>query len=137
MTKENNLIKKNGYVALISVIIINAVLLMIVITSAYIGITQGLNSLLYNNHLKSEGLASACGEQALMNLKDDPDYAGNETINLGSDQCQILPIVNLGGQARIIQVSSSIGGATKKNRISVGKINPTINVTSWQVVVEF
>ena len=127
----------SGYVALISVIIIGAVLLMIVITSAYIGITQGLNSSLYSNHLESESLVSACGEQALINLKDDSNYGGSETVNLGNGQCQILPIQNLGGQARIIQVSSNVGGATKKNKITVSQINPTIKITSWQEVADF
>ena len=127
----------SGYVALISVIIIGAVLLMVVISSAYISITQGLNSLLYSNHLESEGLVSACGEEALMKLKDDSNYGGNETISLGNNQCQILPILNLGGQARIIQVSSNVGGATKKNKISINQINPTIRITLWQEVADF
>jgi len=129
--------QKKGYIALITAIIIGAVTLSMVITSAYIGITQGMNSLLYSNNLEATSLASACAEDALMNSKNNQDYGGNETINLGNGQCQILPIINLGGQARIIEIVGSVNGATKKLKIAISQIDPTMKITLWQEVADF
>ncbi|TSC94697.1 MAG: Uncharacterized protein Athens101428_212 [Candidatus Berkelbacteria bacterium Athens1014_28] len=126
-----------GYIALISVMIIGAVLLLIIITGAHVGTTQGINSLLFSNHTESESLISACGEQALMNLKDNPSYGGNETVSLGNGECQILAVTSQGGEVRSIQVTSAVGGARKKNLITVSQINPKLLVSSWQEVAEF
>ena len=67
----NPLYRKKGYIALMTIIIISAVVLLMVISSAYIAITQGMNSLLYSNYLESESLASACAEDALIKVKNN------------------------------------------------------------------
>ena len=129
--------RKNGYIALIAAIIIGAVTLTMVITSVYIGITQGMNSLLYSNHMESLAISSACAEEALMNLKNNHDYAGNETLNLGHSQCQILPIENLGGEARVIKTIGTVNGVNKKIKIQISQIDPQMVITSWQEVPDF
>ncbi len=127
---------KGGYVALISVIIICAVLLMVVITTAYIGMTQGIDSLIYSNSISAENLASACAEDALMNLKNNQNYAGNQTLDLSTGQCQILAITSL-NNVKTVETSSSVNSATKKIKITVSQINPTMTVSSWQEVADF
>jgi len=136
-TSKLQLSQKKGYIALITAIIIGAVTLSMVITSAYIGITQGANSLLFSNNLETVNLASACAEEALMKIKNDPNYGGNETINLENGQCQILPIINIGGQSRIIETTGTINAVTKKIKIQVSQIDPTMQIILWQEVADF
>ena len=120
-----------------TVLIVSAVVLLMVITSAYIAITQGMNSLLYSNYLESESLASACAEDAVIKLKNNQTYGGNETLNLGHGQCQILPIENLGDQSRVIKTIGVVNRTTKKIKIQISRIDPTIIFTSWQEVADF
>lgn len=129
--------KKSGYIALMTALIVGAVVLVMVVTSAYMAITQGLNSLLYSNYLESESLASACAEDALIKIKNNQAYGGNETLNLGHGQCQIYPVENLGGESRIIKATGNVNGATKKIKIQISRIDPTIIFTSWQEVADF
>lgn len=129
--------KRKGYIAIMTILIVSAVVLIMVITSVYISITQGMNSLLYSNYLESESLASACSEDALIKLKNNQSYAGNETINLGHGQCQIYPIENLGGESRTIKTVGTVNQTTKKIKIQISQITPTIIITSWQEVADF
>jgi hypothetical protein len=127
---------KNGYIALISVIIIGAILLMVVLSTSYIGVTEGMNSLLASNSAEARSLASACAEDALMNLKNDQNYSGNQTITLDNGQCQILAIIVNGG-ARTIETTGIVNHITKKLKITASQIAPSIIISSWQEVADF
>ncbi len=122
---------------MISILIIGAVTLSIAISSAILAVGQGRNGLLAQNLTEAKSLANACAEKALMDLKDNESYSGNETINLGSGQCQIDQIENLGGQARMVKITGKANQVTKKIEINVNQINPTMTFTSWLEVDNF
>lgn len=130
-------LKRGGYVALITIIIIGAVALSVAISSAILAVAQGRNGLLAQNFSESKGLASACAEKALMDLKENVNYQGDETITLGNGQCQIYQIENLGEEARIIKVTGRVNQVTKKIKIIISQINPIIIFTSWLEVDDF
>jgi len=126
-----------GYIALITVIIVGAIVLAMVISSTVIGIYQSHNGLLAENLAQADSLAAACAEKTLMELKNNENYLGNETMNLGNGQCQIAPIENLGAGARVVKTSGTVNQATKKIRIEISQINPAIVFISWQEVADF
>lgn len=128
---------RRAYIALISILIVGAVALSVAISSAILAIAQGRNGLLAQNLTEAKSLANACAEKVLMDLKDSESYAGNETVNLGSGQCQIYPIENLGGQVRVVKVSGSVNQTTKKIKINISQINPMMIFTSWLEVDNF
>lgn len=128
---------QKAYIALISILIIGAVALSVAISSAILAVGQGRNGLLAQNLTEAKSLANACAEKALMDLKENENYSGNETVNLGSGQCQINQIENLGGQARMVKVSGRVNQATKKIKINISQINPTMIFTSWLEVDNF
>jgi hypothetical protein len=82
---------------------------------------------------KSYFLANLCAEQALMKLKENTDYSGNETINIEDGSCQILPIE---GQW-IVKTTGNFQNQMKKIRISISQVDPEVVIDSWQEVASF
>lgn len=78
-------------------------------------------------------LANLCAEQALMKLKENSGYAGNETINESSGQCTILPIEG----NWTVKVSATSSEQVKKIRIVVSSINPKMIIASWEEAADF
>ena len=122
-----------GYVALISVLIMSAILTLIALSASYFGIGRSTMVLQKNQTSESYYLAMACAEEALIKLgKDQKHYQGNETLNINGASCSILPIEKE-GKVHIIKVSSNVHNQTKKIKIEVKKDK----MKSWQEVAEF
>lgn len=130
-------IKKNGYIALMAVLIIGAVILNIAIASTIISIMNNKNGLVSEDLSAATELANACAEKALMDLKENPAYGGNETITLGTGNCQVLAIDSLGGDNRQIKVVGNVNDRLRKIKINISSINPIMTVTSWLEVADF
>lgn len=84
-----------GFIALISMILISVVLLLTVVTSNFSNYVARYN--IFDSELKevSTSLAEACANTAILKLAVDNTYfppAGGYTINLGSNQCQIVSV---------------------------------------------
>jgi len=126
-----------GYIALITAIIVGAVVLIMAIATTLVGIGQSRNGFLSQNFAEARSLAAACAEKALIDLKDNHNYTGNETINLGNGQCQIAAIEDLGGEARIIKLTGVVNNVTRKTKIEISQIDPSMTLVSWQEVADF
>ena len=126
-----------GYVALISVLIISAILLITVAAVSQFGIGEALMIMQLNKSAEGDYLTEACAEEALMKLAEDNNYAGNETITINSRSCQILAMENPGGDTRVIKVISAINNQTKRVRIEVNQLRPQTRVSLWQQVANF
>lgn len=123
-----------GYIALISVLIISALLLLIGLSTSHFGISQLSMGLQRSQTQESSWLAQACAEEALMKLvESDFEYQGNETLNINGETCTILPIEKTGGKSQVIKVTSSAYNQTKKIKIEI-KEN---KIESWQEVADF
>src|SRR5512146_2551685 len=75
---------KSGYVALLSALIISAVVIVIILTLGQGTYLHRINIADAHYKTKSRALAEACVETALLDLTTNPNYAGNETINVAS-----------------------------------------------------
>jgi len=128
---------KKGYIALMAVLIIGAVVLNVAIASAIISIMNNKNGLVSQDLAAATQLANACGEKTLMDLKENPTYGGGEIITLGSGTCEVEPIDNLGGDNRQIKVIGNVNNRLRKIKINLTTINPTMTVTSWLEVADF
>jgi len=106
-----------GYIALISVLIISAVMLLITIGVSYFGISQSKMTIQKNQTLESYYLAQACAEEASMKLKEDLEYQGNETININGNSCTILPVEGSGNENRVVKTSSNAYNQIRKIQI--------------------
>ena len=102
MNNQLNIKSQDGFIALISVIIIFAILLVLVALIAVSGFFARFNVLNYENKKVSSFLAEACAENALVNLAKDPaNYPGSIPAT------GMLVTVEAGKSCRICSVSAS------------------------------
>lgn len=80
-------IKKDqrGFIALMTVIIMSAALLIIMSAAAMIIFRSRFGALDYENKDISNALAQACVQQAMVNIIQEDDYAGNDKIIIEPD----------------------------------------------------
>ncbi|MEA1929749.1 MAG: hypothetical protein U9M92_02640 [Patescibacteria group bacterium] len=93
----NNRNKNKGFIALTSVIMISALLMVILVRRSDSSFLTRFNIL--NSELKemSGGLAQACIETARLELARDLDYGGGSRVVLGDSECEVLTVGPSGG----------------------------------------
>lgn len=129
--------KEQGYIALISVIIISALVVLIASSANLLSISESDMGLQENQAWEAFYLATACAEDALMKLKDNLKYGGNETLTFDNGTCTILSLEGSANKDRIIKVASTAYNQTRKIKIEINKVNPDMEIKSWQQVVDF
>lgn len=125
-----------GYIALITVLVIGAVGVAMAISVLWLGLgwSQSSFSLLQSNQAKA--LANACSEEALQQIRDSTSFTGTGSLTLGQGTCSYT-VTSGGAQNRTVTATGTVGTVVRKLKINLDKINPSINVTSWQEVADF
>jgi len=119
--------KNSGFVALISVIIISAILLLIATSLSFSGFYARYNILDSEFKKRSSTIAEACVDVALLKLTTDTSYNPTNTIvAVGGDSCTIQSITTSGTNKTIYTRSSY------KNYITNLKV--VVNITNFSVV---
>lgn len=126
-----------GFIALISIIIIGAVILAVTIGLSLRSIGETDMALSGELSNRALALADACAEDALLKLKNDLNYSGNESIIIGGESCDILAIGGSGNFNRTINTQSAVSGYTKKIKVEVPQISPAMEIASWEEVADF
>lgn len=128
---------KKGYISLMAVIIIFALTLLIASAANLFSIGESGMGLQESQSWHAYYLANACAEDALIKLKNDLDYSGNETLNFDNGNCIIEPLEGTGDRDRIIKVSGIAFGQFRKIKIEIDKMSPRITIKSWLEVADF
>ena len=123
----------SGFIALITVLIIFAIALLVGLSASLLSIGEATMGLKKFQSSQAYFLANLCAEQALMKLKEDINYPGNETIEIGGGSCQILPIEG----NWLVKTSGNFQNQIKKMKIIVSQVNPEMIIESWQEVADF
>ena len=123
--------RQGGFVALITAIILSAILLIITTTLNQTSFFTRSNLLDSEYKERSAGLAEACIDIARLKLANDPRYSGSEpSIPIGTNSCEIRPIVG-----NTIETKAVYNSAVTNLRVV---INPAdISVVSWEEVSSF
>jgi len=132
--KTNN---QQGYIALISIIIISAVTLLLAISANLFGISEAQMGLRKSQGSEAFYLANLCAEDALMKLKDNLNYSGNESLTIGDGSCEILFLEGTGNKDRIIKTTGEIYGLVRKIKIDIDLVHPIMEIRSWEEVTGF
>lgn len=130
---ENN----KGFIALITIIIVLALVLLVGISASLLSISESDMGLEKSQSAETFYLATACAEQALMKLRENPSYSGNEPLNFDSGNCYIFPLEIVGSQGRIVKTSGNAYNQISKIKVEIAAINPVMQITSWQEVSDF
>jgi hypothetical protein len=122
-----------GYVALISVLTVGAVGVVVVAGVILLGLTWSRTSFAIQQSFQAKTLADACTEEALQQVKDSIPFAGNGTLTFGQGSCAYT-VTNNGAQNRSVVSLGTVGTVVRKVSVTLDKISPSINITSWQEV---
>lgn len=127
---------RSGYITLISVLIVGAVGVAITLSIILLGVGSSRSSYAVEQSYQAKALANACAEEALQQIRDSLPFTGSGNLTLGQGACTYM-VTNQGGQNRAIIASGTVGTIVRKVKIIIDKINPTIQVVSWQEVADF
>lgn len=129
--------ERNGYILLVSILIIGAVcsailssLLLIGTNSSHVGISAG-------ESVEALSLASSCAEYGLLRLRTSLGYAGNEVLTYGRGACELLAIGGTENDNRILCAEGQVGDAVRRLEIVVKQVVPQTKISSWQEVSTF
>lgn len=120
----------NGYILLISVIIVGAIATAIAVGLLYLGAGSSKNAISHQQSEKAKAAANACAEEALEQIRLNQNYSGSGNISINGGMCE-YSVINTGGQNRAIDVSSTMDAVSRRVFITVTAIMPKI-IATWQ-----
>ncbi|MCX6740704.1 MAG: hypothetical protein NTZ49_05785 [Candidatus Parcubacteria bacterium] len=123
--------EQNGYIALITLIIIGAVVLISVITLTFVALKQKNFIISHNYSMKNYYAANACANYAILQLQKNLEYSGNEAISLEDIDCKIEKITGTGNDNRVVITSSQINNQSKKIKVELEQVKPVTIIKSW------
>ncbi len=135
MSKGNkNKILQRGFMALISVILISAILMLIATSLSFSGFYARYNILDSEFKTQSTELAKSCIDAALIRLAHDYAYIPqNNKIFFGNDSCAFESVLSSSSQ-KIIQVQANYKDFVTNMRVV---ISPNFSITSREEVASF
>lgn len=80
--------------------------------------------------------ASACAEEALQQIHDSVSFSGSGNLSMGNGNCNYTVTAGA-GHNRTIEASGIVETIVRKIRITIDKIQPDINIVSWEEVADF
>lgn len=128
--------KQAGYVLLLSTLGLSAVAGVIVVGLLTLSSLFSESTRHEMMGLKARSLAELCVEEALMEIRDDQQFSGSQTVSSSSGTCQFV-VLNQGGQNRLIEAEAILGNYTRRFAVSITSINPEIEISDWGEVAEF
>lgn len=124
---------KKGISVLISIIIISAVALIIATTAALTAIDQTQSGLHLTKSLETSAAAQSCLQQALFNLKTNPNYTG-EKFNIADINCEIIIKTPVKFNGKTIQIQANDTDIYYKNLQVEIELQPKIKILFWQEI---
>lgn len=124
----------SGFIALMSAILISAVLLLVVTTGSLTGFYQRFNILDTEFKGRSAAAADACADQAFLLVANNPAYVGLTLLDINAlDSCRAL--VGDDSPDKSIRIQATSSSAVTNLQIIY---NPnTLSVVSWQEIPVF
>ncbi len=130
--------KESGFVALTSVILISAILLFTITAISLQTIDEAQITSAYEQSRQARTLASGCAEIALLQIRNEPSFAGTHTEahpEIGSCGYYVFGDIPF----KTIQIESVVGQSeyTAKYEIVVSETTPEILIDSWDELADF
>lgn len=116
---------------MISVLILGAASIAITLSLLLLGVGSSRSSFAAEQSWQAQGLANACAEEALQQIRDSSPFTGTNVLTLGSGTCTYT-VASQGGQNRTITASVTVGTIIRKLQVVITAITPTIIVSTWQ-----
>lgn len=126
-----------GYIFLLSVLFVGAIAATAAATIVLLGIGAGKSGDALSKSEQALQNAQTCVERALLSLRSDANYAGNETLTITRGTCTLMSIGGSGNQNRIICARGAYRSTTRRVEVRVATLLPRGTIDSWQEVSSF
>ncbi len=126
----------NGYIALMTLIMIGAIVLIAVIALTFMAVSQSNFIISHNKTVKNYYAANACANYAILKLQKSEEYSGNETVDIDNIKCKIEAVSPAGELGRVFIVSSQEGNQLKKIKVELDQVKPVTIIKSWAEIFE-
>ena len=124
---------KNGYVALITVIVVSVVVLAITVSITSMGVGEIKSSLDYKKGREAEKIADFCSEEAMLKIRDDASYSGS-TIFGDGHSCQINVTGNTYKTVNIEAVVDGVVEYKKYYQLDLVVAEGSVNILRWREI---
>ena len=128
--KEYN---NRGYVTLISVLVVGAVGVAVTLSIILLGVGSSRTSFALQQSNQAKGLANACAEEGLQQIKDLASYTGSGNLSLEQGTCS-YKVTSQGGSNCTVDAAGTVGTIVRKVKVIITDINPLIVVSTWQEI---
>lgn len=132
---KKQLRRNKGYITLISVIIFGVLGLAVAVSLLLLGLGASKSSLAIEQSAQAKGAADACAEAGLQAIRSDSNYSGSANLTLGAASCAFT-VTKGADENRIVSASGASGTIIRKVKVTLDKISPQLNLTSWQEVAD-
>lgn len=124
---------KEGYITLISVLVVGAVGIAIALSIILLGVGFSQSSFAIEQSSQAKALANACGEEALQQIRDVSSFTGVGGLAFGQGACS-YSVTSQGTLSSIVTARGRVGTIVRKISITVSNVNPPIILKTWQEV---
>lgn len=129
--------RQNGFIALTTILIMSVLMLSVGIGVTLRSISAGDISSGEEFSARAAALSEACAENAVLRLKNNLSYSGNENIIIETGaSCDILPLEGVGNTNRTIKTQSTVNGYKRKTRAVLVSVIP-LKIGEWRSVGDF
>lgn len=126
-----------GIIALMTVLLMGAILLLVTIGISLRSRISGNMTIDQQLSAESMRLATSCMEYALLQLSTDTDYAGDETLTVGTESCIIEPVETPADQMRTVKTSGTVDGFVQRIKVEITDVRSPMVIGSWEKVGSF
>jgi hypothetical protein len=126
----------NGYITLISVLVVGAVGIAITVSLLLLGLGSTQTSFALAQSAQARANANFCIEDVLEQIRDNVYFSGNGNIVTANGDCD-YSVTSQGGHNRTINATGTVDTIVKKVKVVINRINPSISIASWQEVSDF
>ncbi len=127
--------KKDGFITLISILVVSAVSVLLVLSQLEGGIARTQNRITSEQSATARGHANTCIEEALEEIREVESYTGSNSISFTLGSCEWL-VTNTGGENRTITATGTVNTLHRNVEVQITQINPIIAISSWNEVVD-
>ncbi|HEU5121785.1 MAG TPA: hypothetical protein VFT59_02985 [Candidatus Saccharimonadales bacterium] len=124
---------QNGYIALLSVIVVGAAAMATALVLLTTGTNTQRSTLVLQQSIQARQLALACAEEALQLVHDTTAYTGTGSLTLGVGTCSYT-VTSTGASTRTITTTGTVNDVVRKTAVYVTINSSSISISSWQEV---
>ncbi len=127
---------RNGYVFLVSVLMISAIVISITMSLLLLGLSAEMSGSAVEKSAQAMEIAQSCAERAILALQQGTDYAGDESLAIHGGTCVIHAIGGSGNTSRVICIEGILGRYRHVLEIVIQRVLPSTTVQSFREVDE-